>query len=155
MWEFVDITDVNTVTVNVTGLGDYEYSLNEEYGPYQDSNFFNNVPAGIHDVYINDKNGCRPITKTTIAVVGVPKFFTPNNDGYNDYWKVKGVNATFNPNSIIYIFDRYGKLLKKIIPSSEGWDGTFNGSALPSDDYWYTIQLDDGREAKGHFSLKR
>jgi gliding motility-associated-like protein len=153
--QIVDMTDVNTVTVNVTGLGDYEYSLNEEYGPYQDSNFFNNVPAGIHDVYINDKNGCRPITKTTIAVVGVPKFFTPNNDGYNDYWKVKGVNATFNPNSIIYIFDRYGKLLKKIIPSSEGWDGTFNGSALPSDDYWYTIQLDDGREAKGHFSLKR
>ncbi len=153
--QIVDMTDVNTVTVNVTGLGDYEYSLNEEYGPYQDSNFFNNVPAGIHEVFINDKNGCRPITKITIAVVGVPKFFTPNNDGYNDYWKVKGVNATFSPNSIIYIYDRYGKLLKKIIPSSEGWDGTFNGSALPSDDYWYTIQLDDGREAKGHFSLKR
>jgi len=153
--DIVDMNDVNTVTVNVTGTGDYEYSIDEEYGPYQDSNFFTNVTAGIHNVYINDKNGCRPITRTTIAVVGVPKFFTPNNDGYNDYWNVKGVNASFNSKSIIYIYDRYGKLLKQIIPTSEGWDGTFIGTPLPSDDYWYTIKLEDGREAKGHFSLKR
>lgn len=152
----VDMTDINTVTVNVTGTGIYEYSLDDIFGPYQDSNFFDNVPAGIHDVYINDKNGCRPITTTTIAVVGMPKFFTPNNDGYNDYWSVKGVNANFNANSIIYIFNRYGKLLKQWVPSrSEGWDGTFNGTPLPADDYWYTIKLEDGREAKGHFSLKR
>ncbi|WP_310560812.1 T9SS type B sorting domain-containing protein [Flavobacterium sp.] len=150
-----DMTDTNTVTVNISGLGDYEFSLDERSGPFQDSNFFNNVPAGIHEVFINDKNGCGSISKT-IAVVGVPKFFTPNNDGYNDYWSVKGVNANFNPNSIIYIFDRFGKLLKQWIPSrSEGWDGTFNGIPSPSDDYWYTIKLDDGREAKGHFSLKR
>jgi gliding motility-associated-like protein len=152
----VDMTDINTVTVNVKGLGDYEYSLDEPTGPFQDSNFFNNVNAGIHEVYINDKNGCGPATKATIAVVGLPKFFTPNNDGYNDYWSPKGVNASFNSKSIIYIFDRYGKLLKQWIPSSsEGWDGTFNGSPLPGDDYWYTIKLEDGREAKGHFSLKR
>jgi len=149
------MTDINTVTVNVSGLGDYEYSLDEASGYFQDSNIFTNVPAGIHDVYINDKNGCGVVSQT-IAVVGVPKFFTPNSDGYNDYWSVKGVNASFNTNSIIYIFDRYGKLLKQWVPSySEGWDGTFNGTPLPSDDYWYTIKLEDGREAKGHFSLKR
>ena len=156
--QIFDMTDINTVTVILIpdGKGDYEYSLDEEYGPYQDSNFFNNVPAGIHEVYINDKNGCRPVTKASIAVVGLPKFFTPNNDGYNDYWSVKGVNANFHSNSTIYIFDRFGKLLKQWIPSrSEGWDGTFNGIPLPEDDYWYTIKLDDGREAKGHFSLKR
>jgi gliding motility-associated-like protein len=151
-----DMTDINTVTVNVSGLGDYEFSLDEPSGYFQDSNFFNDVPAGIHTVYINDKNGCRPIVSRTIAVVGVPKFFTPNGDGYNDHWSVKGVNDSFNTNSVIYIFDRYGKLLKQWIPAlSEGWDGTFNGTSLPSDDYWYTIKLEDGREAKGHFSLKR
>lgn len=151
----VDMNAINTVTVNVSGLGDYEYSIDEPSGYFQDSNFFDNVPAGIHTVYINDKNGCGLVSKT-IAVIGLPKFFTPNGDGYNDYWSVQGVNASFNTKSIIYIFDRYGKLLKQWVPAStEGWDGTFNGIPLPADDYWYTLKLEDGREAKGHFSLKR
>jgi gliding motility-associated-like protein len=150
----VDMTDINTITINVTGAGDYEYSLDEPSGFFQDSNILTNVPAGIHDVFIKDKNGCGTVSKT-IAVVGLPKFFTPNNDGYNDYWNAKGINATFNANSIIYIFDRYGKLLKQVAPTSEGWDGVFNGNPMPGDDYWYTIKLEDGREAKGHFSLKR
>ena len=153
--EIIDMTDINTVTVKVTGPGSYEYSLDESSGYFQDSNFFNNVPAGIHEVFINDKNGCGPISRI-IAVIGIPKFFTPNNDGYNDYWSPKGVNSNFNSKSTIYIFDRYGKLLKQWIPSSNtGWDGTFNGTPLPSDDYWFTIKLEDGRVAKGHFSLKR
>jgi gliding motility-associated-like protein len=152
--DIVDMTDLNSVTIKVTGLGDYEYSLDEATGYFQDSNFFDNVIPGIHEVFINDKNGCGTVSKT-IAVTGVPKFFTPNGDGQNDYWNVKGVNANFNANSTIYIYDRYGKLLKQITASSQGWDGTFTGQPLPSDDYWYAIKLDDGREAKGHFSLKR
>ncbi|TDE30318.1 T9SS type B sorting domain-containing protein [Flavobacterium ranwuense] len=150
----IDLSDVNSVTVNVSGQGQYQYSLDAPSGPFQDSNFFDNVSAGIHEVYINDKNGCGTVSQT-VAVIGVPKFFTPNGDGYNDYWNVKGVNKNFNENSIIYIFDRYGKLLKQIVASSQGWDGTFLGLPLSGDDYWYTIKLDDGREAKGHFSLKR
>ena len=153
-----DMADTNTVTVNVStsSLGDYEFSLDDRFGPFQDSNFFDNVPAGIHEVFVNDKNGCGPITQATIAVVGAPKFFTPNGDGYNDYWSIKGVNATYNSKSIIYIFNRYGKLLKQWVPSlNQGWDGTFNGVPLPADDYWFTLKLEDGREAKGHFSLKR
>ncbi|TRX26562.1 T9SS type B sorting domain-containing protein [Flavobacterium franklandianum] len=153
--DVVDLTDVNTVTVNVTGPGLYEYSIDEPNGFWQDSNFFNNVPAGIHTVYVNDKNGCGSVNQE-IVIVGVPKFFTPNGDGYNDYWSVKGVNQTFNSKSIIYIFNRYGKLLKQWVPSlNQGWDGTFNGVPLPTDDYWFTLKLEDGREAKGHFSLKR
>lgn len=153
--DIVDLSDLNTVTVNTTGPGNYEYSLDTPNGLWQDSNFFNNVPSGIHEVYINDKNGCGVVNKT-IVVVGAPKFFTPNNDGYNDYWNIKGVNATYYPKSIIYIFNRYGKLIKQWIPYlNQGWDGTFNGVPLPSDDYWFTLKLEDGREAKGHFSLKR
>ncbi|MFE3867924.1 T9SS type B sorting domain-containing protein [Flavobacterium sp. LS2P90] len=152
--KIIDLVDVNSITVYVTGQGQYEYSLDEPYGPFQLSNLFNNVPAGIHEVFINDKNGCG-IVSQTIAVLGLPKYFTPNGDGYNDYWSVKGVNSNFNTNSIIFIYDRYGKLITKINTNSQGWDGTLNGYPLPADDYWYTVKLEDGREAKGHFSLKR
>ncbi len=152
--EVVDLADVNTATIKVSGTGDYVYSLDDINGFYQESNFFDNISAGIHTAYIKDNRQCG-IAAKTFAVVSVPKYFTPNNDGFNDYWNIKGVNANFNSNSKIYIFDRYGKLIKQLIPSSQGWDGTYNGLPLVSDDYWYTIKLDDGREIKGHFSLKR
>ena len=152
--EIIDLTDNNSVTINASGKGIYQYSLDARVGPFQISNLFENVAAGIHDVYVIDTNGCGTISKT-IAVIGVPKFFTPNGDGFNDFWNIKGVNNIFNSKSIIYIFDRYGKLLKQIIPSSLGWDGTINGAPMPGDDYWFTVELEDGREAKGHFSLKR
>ena len=152
--DIVDLTDMNSVTINASGKGIYEYSLDAPSGPFQTSNLFENVTAGIHDIYIIDKNGCGTISKT-IAVIGVPKFFTPNGDGYNDYWNIKGVDSNFSSKSIIYIFDRYGKLIKQILPSSQGWDGTINGAPLPADDYWFTLKLEDGRETKGHFSLIR
>lgn len=153
--DVVDLTDANSVTVTATGPGDYQYSLDEPTGFWQDSNVFTNVPAGVHTVYVDDKNGCGAIHQE-IVLVGAPKFFTPNGDGNNDFWSIKGVNGTYNSRSIIYIFNRYGKLLKQWVPAfNQGWDGTFNGVPLPADDYWFTLKLEDGRETKGHFSLKR
>ena len=150
----VDLVDNNSVTINVTGssTGDYVYALND--GAFQTSNYFTNVPIGIHTVYVNDLNGCGE-AQQTIHVLGAPNYFTPNGDGINDTWNIKGISEAFNPNSIIYIFDRYGKLLKQISATGSGWDGTFNGTQMPGDDYWFTVQFEDGRTAKGHFSLKR
>jgi hypothetical protein len=84
--DIADMTDINTVTVNVTGSGNYEYSLNDPYGPFQSSNFFDNVPAGIHEVYVNEK---MDVVLSAIAILGAPNFHS-NGDGYNDYWNVKG-----------------------------------------------------------------
>ena len=151
--EVVDLVDINTIEVIVTGSGDYVYSLDDEYS-YQESNFFNNVPMGLHIVYIKDANGCGVVQKL-VSVLGIPKYFTPNGDGIHDTWNIKGANSQFYPNSVIYIFDRFGKLIKQIKPFGPGWDGMYNGNLAPSDDYWFDIKFDDGRSAKGHFSLKR
>jgi len=151
----VDLETNNTVNIEATGIGVYEYSIDNPYGPFQASPLFTNVLPGIHTVYVNDINGCGSASKE-ISVVGAPRFFTPNGDSYNDTWKISGVNPAFYPKSIVYIFDRYGKLIKEITNGADiGWDGTFNGKPLPGDDYWYVLKLDDGRTAKGHFALKR
>ncbi|MFP2996628.1 T9SS type B sorting domain-containing protein [Spongiivirga sp. MCCC 1A20706] len=152
--EINDGTTNNTVIVTVSGEGIYEYALDTPNGPYQDSNAFNNVSAGFHDVFVRDKNGCGTVDQQ-ISVIGFPKFFTPNGDGYNDTWQMLGVNEQFQPNSVIYIYNRMGKLLKQMSPLATGWDGTFNGQFLPASDYWFSITLEDGRNLKGHFSLKR
>jgi gliding motility-associated-like protein len=152
--EVKDLSAENTITVVATGAGDYEYALDQEFGEYQKSATFDNVPSGIHTVYVKDVNGCG-VTTQEVAVLGIPKYFTPNQDGYNDTWTIKGVNAFFNSKTSIQVFDRYGKLVKQIDPKGEGWDGNYLGQPLPSDDYWYSIQLEDGRVFKGHFTLKR
>lgn len=144
----------NSVTISVTGIGDYEYAIDDINGPYQDSNGFNDLEAGVHIAYVQDKNGCG-IVQGSFSIIGFPKVFTPNGDGENDYWYVQGISGQFQPNSKIYIFDRYGKLLKQLSPSSRGWDGTFNGSNMPSDDYWFSVTLEDGRSYQDHFTLKR
>ncbi len=151
--DVVDLTDVNTVTVNATGPGDYQYSLDEPNGFWQDSNFFDNVPAGIHEVYVNDKNGCG-LVRQEIVIVGVPKFFTPNEDTYNDVWEIKGISKY--PQAEVQLFDRYGKYLLTLNAINKSWNGTYNGFPLPSDDYWYILNLGNGKpDIKGHFSLKR
>ena len=144
----------NTVIINVSGDGDYEFVLDDPFGDYQDSNILTNVFPGFHIVYVQDKNGCA-IVSEEIAVLGFPKFFTPNNDTENDTWQALGVDAIHNPGIDIQIFDRFGKIIKRLTSQSDSWDGTYNGDVLPSSDYWFTAQLSDGRIYRGHFTLKR
>ena len=146
----------NTITVLTTtlGIGDYEFAIDDISGPYQDEPTFENVRPGLHTIYIRDKNGCGIVNIESI-VIGYKKFFTPNGDGINDTWNIIGLSKASLPNSKIYIFDRFGKLLKELDPLGAGWDGTFIGKPMPSTDYWFRVVLEDGREFKSHFSLVR
>ena len=152
--EVVDASQNNSISVFVSGEGDYEYALEEINGPYQDNNVFENVQPGLYTVYVRDKNNCG-ITEELVSVIGFPKFFTPNNDDNNDFWQVNGISALFQASSSVLIFDRYGKLLKELDPLGVGWDGTFNGAKLPTSDYWFKVKLQDGRTFTSHFTLKR
>ena len=150
-----DLINNNSINAAATGSGIYEYSIDEPNGPFQSLGYFENISPGIHTLFVNDKNGCGTTPKT-FAVVGIMPFFTPNGDSFNDFWKIQGINAIFNKKSKVQIFDRYGRFLTEILSSeSNGWDGIFNGQPLPADDYWYTLTLEDGRVARGHFGLKR
>lgn len=143
------------VTVIATGTGDFLYQLDD--GLFQESAVFENVSFGSHSVTVKDKNCCStPITRTNVLVINYPKFFTPNADGYNDTWNVFTLQEQLN--SKIQIFDRHGKFLKEIFPNGLGWDGTYIGQPMPSNDYWFSIEYtekDIPKKFKSHFSLKR
>lgn len=147
-----DFSDNNTITVDYSGLGVYEFSLDGTN--YQSSAIFNNLNEGEYTVFVRDTKGCGEVSKT-FYILDYPKFFTPNGDGTNDFWRIKNLNKRNLQNSTIDIFDRYGKLVFQINPRNQVWDGNFNGYALPSSDYWFVIQLTDGKIVKGHFTLKR
>ncbi|MDA9008242.1 T9SS type B sorting domain-containing protein [Flavobacteriaceae bacterium] len=160
----VDDSDNNSITIDPTnlGIGDYQYALIDEDGvltSFQDLPFFENLQGGFYTIVVQDKNGCRPNAKLLVSVIEFPKFFTPNNDGINDTWAIKGVNSTFFPSAQINIFNRFGKIVAQIDIDTQGWDGTYGGKILASDDYWFSIMLVDRngalRERKGNFSLLR
>lgn len=149
-----DLVDENSIEVILSSAshGNYVYSLDGVY--FQSSATFSNILPGIYTVYIKDLKGCGTLPKE-VSVLGIPKYFTPNGDGINDYWNLVGVNHKFNAKSTVFIYDRYGKLLYQTTPLSSGWDGTYNGQPMTSSDYWYSVLLEDGRVIKGNFSLKR
>lgn len=153
----VDIEDWsgnnNTVTI-ITGDNDtsgYEYSFDGIN--YHEEAELTGVPAGIITVYVRDKFGCYPPDSEDVMIATYPKFFSPNGDGNNDTWRIKF--AVLEPGLTVQVFDRYGKQITNFGATSEGWDGTFNGRAMPADDYWFIVKRGDGRELKGHFSIKR
>jgi gliding motility-associated-like protein len=141
-----------TITVSVVGgQGPFLYQLND-FG-FQNSNVFYNVPAGVHTLTVVDESLCTFLIDT-VTIINYLRFFTPNGDRFNDFWNITGVDDS----SKIFIFDRYGKLLKQISPASDGWDGTYNGSPLPTNDYWFLIEYPENgilKTFKAHFSLKR
>jgi len=106
---------------------------------------------------VEDSKGCtaQEVFYVDYVDIDIPRFFTPNGDGENDTWSPR--NTQQYPNILTQIYDRYGRLLKEL-SRAETWDGTYNGKALPTGDYWYIITLgeeDDSREFKGHFTLFR
>lgn len=143
------------IEASAEGTSTYEFSLDN--GPWQDNGIFENVSAGTHTVYSRDINGCG-IVSVTVLVIDYPLFFTPNGDGNNDTWNIVGIET--QPIAKIYIFDRYGKLLKQLSPTSPGWDGTYRGNRLPTADYWFTVEYTepltgDIKQQRAHFTLKR
>ena len=147
----------NTVAIITENNFDNLYVIDNPYNNYQSENTFYNVTPGLHTVYAKNKYDCG-ITAKNIFVLGFPKFFTPNNDGINDLWEIKGLNFEEFRYSNILIFNRFGKHLATTNPDS-GWDGIYNGEFLPSDDYWFSIDVTDDRNLtktyKAHFSLLR
>jgi len=153
--------DTYSIRVNVLGNGDYEYALNG--GEFQDDPVFLDVPAGLNNVAINDKNGCGTIFQD-VYVLGYPRFFTPNGSGpaETELWNIRGIDPSMPLSYTVFIFDRYGKLLKQMDETSQGWDGIYNGKPLPSSDYWFRVEFnrnDNGvviaTTSKSHFSLRR
>jgi gliding motility-associated-like protein len=148
-------TDHINLTIEVTPKGNYEYKIDD--GPFQESNTFYNVSSGNQTIItVRDLNNCGEISKE-VVLINYPKFFTPNADGFNDIWNI--VDLQDQKESKIQIFDRYGKLIKQIKPSGQGWDGTYNGAPLPATDYWFMVDYLDKnntlRQFKSHFALKR
>lgn len=154
---------VQIIESSIQGFGVAEYEFAIDDGPFQTGLTFTNVRPGDHIVYGRRVDGECAATPVEVGIIDYPRFFTPNQDGFHDSWNILGLGSAPNLNAKIYIFDRYGKLLKQISPVGGGWNGTYNGQPMPSSDYWFSVEyIEPGGENplarknfNGHFTLKR
>ena len=149
--EVNDFEENLTALITITGNGNYTYSIDNVN--FQNTPFFNLPEPGEYRIYVKEEQ-CGTISDTFFAI-SYPKFFTPNGDTFNDIWQIKNLDKKGLENSKIYIFDRFGKLIKEINKTNTSWDGTFDNQKLPASDYWFVIEVSNGKIIKGHFSLKR
>lgn len=158
---FSDNQTIVVVATPIPGtVGTFLYSLDgsdPQPGTDASGTTFTGVTEGWHEVSVIDPNGCGSAAfPITVQTVYNPKYFTPNGDGVNDTYRIPALAN--QPGCVITIYDRYGKLLKSFTADSSGWDGTYNGTPLPADDYWLTVRyVENGvpKEYKSHFSLVR
>ena len=144
------------IEVTVTGgSGNYEYQL--DGGIWQNNPVFQNViGCQEHIVKVRDEEGCSNEPESVVTILSYPKFFTPNGDGYNDFWNIECLK---NRTGLISIFDRFGKLLKQFKTTSSGWNGSYNDALMPTSDYWFMVRYFDEngleKEFRSHFTLRR
>ncbi len=106
----------------------------------------------VYHVTVTDELGCSSTYDVDGMVVdlNIPIFFFANKET----WKIEGTEM-FNCVSL-KIFDRFGRLLVSTNTPQEGWNGTYNGSKMPSADYWYLLDIEDlDIQRSGHFTLLR
>ena len=68
--------------------------------------------------------------------VHAPNAFTPNGDGLNDVFEIKGVGIN---EYLLQVYSRWGELIYESKNLEDQWDGKFNGELVPAGTYVYTI----------------
>lgn len=152
-----DFSDKTTVRVDFInyGLGNYEFQLND--GDFQTDGTFTNLKTGIYTITIRDTKNICPDMQIKFTALSYPKFFTPNNDGINDYWNIKDLEN--NPEAVIHVYDRFGLLVTQFKASEQGWNGFYkNGKNSLANSYWFKVNFlfkEELTDFHAYFSLER
>jgi len=128
--------------------------------------------ANIHDIYNPEtfiselsygttvlkwtiENGaCSDYDDVSISIgdLKIPNGFSPNDDGFNDFFEIPGIDSYQNK---VSVFNRWGKLIFEMEQYNNTWDGkNDNGKPLPDDTYFYVIEL-NGKTYNGYIMINR
>lgn len=142
--------DGNNITILSNGTPTAQYSINGQ--DWYNNTHFTELENGVYTAYIRDNSLCGT-DNMDFVIFEINNVITPNGDGLNDVWKIVGLENY--PDSVVIIYDRYGKeILNQKVEAGFYWDGTYAGKIVPSTDYWYVIQVSDGRKFTGHITVK-
>jgi gliding motility-associated-like protein len=139
----VDQNDAEIEVQTAGGVQPYVWSWSNGESTENITDLF----AGTYDLLITDDFGCQKsyefiVETVDIECVSVVNTFTPNGDGYNDTWVLQ--NLELYPEAVVKVFNRWGNLLFESSGEYTPWDGSYKGTALPAEVYYYVIVLNNG-----------
>jgi gliding motility-associated-like protein len=110
-----------------------------------------------YQLLLETVNGCQTELRVLLEVnpiteIYAPNVFSPNNDGFNDYFTLFGAEGSIVQIRELFIFDRWGGAVfqgRGLSPGDEGrgWDGTHRGRPASTGVYtWHaTLERIDGQ----------
>ncbi|MBE0647598.1 MAG: gliding motility-associated C-terminal domain-containing protein [Bacteroidales bacterium] len=142
----------DTILVEVTGSYDSAVWNGTVSGDY-----FVVVKAGSYDVSVY-RDGCFSsqtfiIRNHPTADAGIMTLFTPNGDGFNDFWVIKDMETLGTCS--VRIFNSWGSQVYENADYQNTWDGRSNNAELPSGPYYYVVQFANGQVYKGTVNILR
>ncbi|WP_321280496.1 gliding motility-associated C-terminal domain-containing protein [Marinifilum fragile] len=153
------------IGVNVSGgVKDYSYSwLKDDLLLEFTSQTIEDIDRGVYTLELKDANNCPLDTIINVEYlferrIRIPKAFTPNSDGYNDYWDIERIE--FIQDLKIVIYDRWGKAVYKFAGTGneykgEPWRGNDGSVKLPIGSYYYAVEVEDEKPIIGTVTILR
>ncbi|MFN4284349.1 MAG: PKD domain-containing protein [Lacibacter sp.] len=106
---------------------------------------------------VTGRGGCTAFDEVFVKILRMPKppnTFTPNGDGFNDFWEIPNLNDY--PGCIIEVYNTAGTLVYRSVGYATPWNGTYKGQPLPAGTYYYVIDPKNGRAPmKGYVTILR
>lgn len=151
----VQISNGNAYLNAIGGKLPYLYSIDGVQWQ-KESIFLNIIEENVEYFYIKDNSGCYTI-RVEFPIQGGFNFFTPNNDGVNDFFDFSYLKQ--KKNLEYKVFDKMGRLVFDFAKTKEfRWDGKFNGKTLSTDSYWFVasweVEEGDNKTISGWIYLK-
>lgn len=142
----IDLFNGSILIESFGGHGSWQYTWSDG----SNENPLTGVPQNEYFVTVSDLLSCSKDTFAFLptiprSCVEIPNTFTPNGDGKNDLWQIRDIDIY--PNCVLRVFNKLGRM---VFESNRGytelWDGTYNGKPLPTDTYYYILDLANGRQ---------
>jgi len=137
-----------TFTDKSTGANFYDWNFGDNYGTSSQRNpsyLYRDTGTFEVRLIVENLHTCTDTIYEQVIIeqdfsIYIPNAFTPNNDGHNDYFNVKGIGVT---NLQLFIFDRWGKKVFFSNDIEEGWNGKMEngGTDCQQDVYVYMIKV--------------
>ncbi len=158
-----------TLTGNTDVTGTYDWTVTPSGSVDDPNNLVTTATPELTSVYTltvtGPQAGCVGSAQKTVTVnqgciIVIPNAFTPNGDGFNDIWIIKGLNGGCYSSVTVDVYNRWGSLVYHSDNYDNSWNGEYQGHPVPDATYYYAVRANDPaantfREFKGSVTILR